>query len=278
MTSSGTPASLVLHRRVVDRHRPRRRAGSSVHAALGARRQLVAQPDVGERAAHHHLVVAAPGAVGVEVARLDAVLLQVLPRRAVGRDRAGRRDVVGRDAVAEQRQHPRARDVGRAARARSVRLFEERRVADVRGVGVPREPVAGRHRQRPPPLVARRTRRRTAPRTSRRVTDAQHRLLDLRSRRPDVPQVAPACRRVAVPSGSVVRSIVIAPGQRVGHDQRRRGEVVRPHLRLDAPLEVAVAAQHRGDDQVPRLGLAPRPPRAAGRCCRCRSCSRSRRG
>ena len=36
-------------------------------AALGARRQLVAQPDVGERAADHHLVVAAARAVGVEV-------------------------------------------------------------------------------------------------------------------------------------------------------------------------------------------------------------------
>ena len=36
-------------------------------AALGARRQEVAQADVGEGAAHHHLVVAAAGAVGVEV-------------------------------------------------------------------------------------------------------------------------------------------------------------------------------------------------------------------
>ena len=35
--------------------------------ALGARGQLVAQADVGERAAHHDLVVAAPRAVGVEV-------------------------------------------------------------------------------------------------------------------------------------------------------------------------------------------------------------------
>ena len=70
---------LVAHRRVVDRHllavgqvtRP---------AAFGAGRQLVAQADVGERAAHHHLVVAAARAVGVEVARLDAVRDQVLAR------------------------------------------------------------------------------------------------------------------------------------------------------------------------------------------------------
>ena len=63
----------VLHRRVVDRHLL---AVGQVQrdAALGAGRELVAQPHVGERAAHHHLVVAAARAVRVEVARLDAVL------------------------------------------------------------------------------------------------------------------------------------------------------------------------------------------------------------
>ena len=44
-----------------------------------------------------------------------------------------------------------------------------------------------------------------------------------------------------------------AAGQRIRHDQRRRGEVVGPDLLLNAPLEVAVAAQHRGDDEVARL-------------------------
>jgi hypothetical protein len=47
--------------------------------ALGVGRQQVPQPDVGERAAHHHLVVAAPRPVRVEVARLDPVLDQPLP-------------------------------------------------------------------------------------------------------------------------------------------------------------------------------------------------------
>ena len=71
--------------------------------------ELVAQPDVGERAADHHLVVAAARAVGVEVAALDAVLGEVAAGRAVGLDRAGRADVVGGHRVAELRQHPRAR-------------------------------------------------------------------------------------------------------------------------------------------------------------------------
>ena len=87
--------------------------------ALLARHQLVAQPDVAEGAAHHHLVVAAPGAERVEVDRPDAVLDQVAPGRPVDRDRAGRRDVVGRDRVAEHHQHPRAGDVARPGRLRA---------------------------------------------------------------------------------------------------------------------------------------------------------------
>ena len=72
--------ALVLHRGVVDRHH--RAVGLMRRpAAFGARRHLIAQPHVGERAAHHHFVVAAARAVRVEVARLHAVRDQVLPRR-----------------------------------------------------------------------------------------------------------------------------------------------------------------------------------------------------
>ena len=39
-------------------------------------------------------------------------------------------------------------------------------------------------------------------------------------------------------------------GERVGDDERRRREVVGAHLLLDAAFEVAVAAQHRRDDEV----------------------------
>ena len=45
-------------------------------APFGAGGQLIADADVGERAARHHPIVAAAGAVAVEVDRLDAVLLQ----------------------------------------------------------------------------------------------------------------------------------------------------------------------------------------------------------
>ena len=75
------PLARVAHRGVVDRHLLAvgqvRVTPPSVPGA-----EQVAQAHVGERAAHHHLVVAAAGAVGVEVGRLDAVLDQVLRRRA----------------------------------------------------------------------------------------------------------------------------------------------------------------------------------------------------
>ena len=55
--------------------------------ALAAGHQLVAQPDVGEGAAHHHLVVATSRTVAVEVGPPDAVLDQVASGRAVDGNR-----------------------------------------------------------------------------------------------------------------------------------------------------------------------------------------------
>ena len=103
MMTSGVPCLLVRHRRVVDGLRLAARLGRRP-AALGARRHLVAQADVRERAAHHHFVIAAPRAVRVEVLLLDAVLDQPFPGRARRRNVAGRRDVVGRDRIAEHRR------------------------------------------------------------------------------------------------------------------------------------------------------------------------------
>src|SRR5699024_2394257 len=80
-------------------------------ATLDAVQQLVLLPDVGVGAADHVLLVATARAVGVEVLAVDAVLLEVDAGRAVGLDRAGRADVVGRDRVTQQRQHARTGDV-----------------------------------------------------------------------------------------------------------------------------------------------------------------------
>ena len=39
-------------------------------------------------------------------------------------------------------------------------------------------------------------------------------------------------------------------GERVGDDQRRRGEIVGAHVGIDAPLEIAIAREHRGRDEI----------------------------
>ena len=69
---SGTPAVGVLRAGVEDGHHLAFREQAR-DAAFGAGRELVAQADVGEGAAHHDFVVAAARAVGVEVGGLDAV-------------------------------------------------------------------------------------------------------------------------------------------------------------------------------------------------------------
>ncbi len=69
---------------------------------------------------------------------------------------------------------------------------------------------------------------------------------------------------------------VDAAGERVGDDERRRGEVVRLHLGVDARLEVPVAGEHGADDELALVHRLARSGRAAAPSCRCRSCSRSR--
>ena len=59
---------LVLHRGVVDEHLLAR-WNVRGPAAFGSGREHVAQPDVGQRSAHHHFMVAAARAIGIEIAR-----------------------------------------------------------------------------------------------------------------------------------------------------------------------------------------------------------------
>src|SRR5262245_64519508 len=57
---------------------------------LGAGRQLVFEANIGEGAADHYLVITAASAVGVEILDRDAVLDQILARRALRLDKIGR--------------------------------------------------------------------------------------------------------------------------------------------------------------------------------------------
>jgi hypothetical protein len=77
-TISGTFSACTASRRRKSRHGGAARAEWRVTPPSVAVGQMVADADIGERAARHHAVVAAAGAVAVEVDRLHAVLHQEL--------------------------------------------------------------------------------------------------------------------------------------------------------------------------------------------------------
>src|SRR5690606_30389659 len=218
--------------------------------AFGAGSRLVPDADIGEGAAHHDFMIAAAGAIGVEVRRTDLVLDQIGTRRAIALDRAGRGDVVGGDAVAEQSEDARTLHVGDFARL-PRHVLEIGRVLDIGAAAVPAIDLAGRGAELAPLL---------RPFEHVGVARAEHfrrheladRLRDLLVGRPDVAQidvlpVRPLAERLP---GQV---LLQAAGQRIGHDKRRRGEVVRLYLRMHAAFEVAVAGEYSADRQVVRI-------------------------
>ncbi len=251
---------LILHCGLEDRHRLAALAHGSP-ATLRARRELVPQADVRERAAHHHLVVPAARAVRVEVLRLHALLDQPAARRAGCRNGARRRDVVRGDRVAQLREKTRAPDRLNAGRLErhSVKV---RRVLHVGGLGAPAVRVAGGHLQRAPLLVAL---------EDVRVLRAEHLrlhagedlVLHFLLRRPDV---AKEHRAVVADAQRLVLQVnVHATGERVGDYKRRRRQVVEPGERIDASLEVAVAGQHARNHQLVLLdGVRDRVRQRAG--------------
>src|SRR5207302_6693280 len=133
-------------------------------------------------------------------------------------------------------------------RRRQRHPLEETRLADVRGCAVPRVAIALRHRQLLPPRVALEDVA-VAALEHFRIDGALHRLLDFFLGRPDVFQIHRLAELVL--AERLAGEIFGDPsGDRVRHDERRRREIVGTHILLDAPLEVAVAAQYGADDKT----------------------------
>ena len=88
---------------IVHRHHLVRFVVESV-AALGTGGHLVANTNVCEGATHHDFVVATTATKRIEIALLDVALDQPLACGAIGRERTGRRNVIGRDGVAQFEQ------------------------------------------------------------------------------------------------------------------------------------------------------------------------------
>ena len=171
-----------------------------------------------------------------------------------GIDPAGR-DVVGRDRVAEDRQRARARGCPRSAPARAAcpRRTAARDVGRVvvPGVAVARRAPAARASGRRPRTPSRSARKMSGETAAAMVSLTSSGDGQMSARKTGWPSLP-------VPSGSVLEVDLHASGERERHHERRRGQVGRlGRQRVDATLEVAVAREDRGDDQV----VAPRPRR-----------------
>ncbi len=248
----------VLHRRVEDEHL-RALVGALVledgqpallpRSVLLRRDHEVLDAHIGERAAHHHVMVAAARAVAVEVLLHHAVLQQPLAGGRGFLDRPRGRDMVGGDRVAEERHDARAPHRGIAALRRLEReVREERRLGDVGARG----PVVG---------VARYTLD-LAPEGSRiglhlavviaerlAVHRMLHELVHLVAAGPDIAQVhvapaAPLAHRLGhqVPQHRA--------GDGIGHHQGRAREEIGLDVGMDARLKIAVAREHGGADEI----------------------------
>src|SRR5690606_4056593 len=237
--------SLIAHRRVVDRKLLAAWLVESVTAFFAAE-HFVLDTNIGEGAAHHHFMVAPSRTVGVEVFRLHAQLLQVQAWLRARLDVARWRNVVGSDRVAEQGENAGAFDItGWLWRLPDV--FEKWRVLHIAGIVVPGIGIARCHGNGLPMLV-------TGEYVS--VTRAEHLPVDLghgfvhfSAARPDVFQIDRLVLRI-VAQRFTVHIDSCGTGQGEGHDQRRRRQPVGLDHWMHAPLEVAVARKHRGDDQV----------------------------
>ena len=175
------------------------------------------------------------------------MLLQVGPGGTVALDRASRRDVVGRDAVAQQGQDACAFDVRNRLRLGRHPL-EVGRQSHIGRVRLPRETVTLGHVQGVPTLIAGKHLAVARPEHVR-MDRHSNRLGDLALGGPDVSQIHVLA--VLVLAERLAHDVdVHRARQCVGHDQRRGGEVVHLHVRVDASLEVAIARQHRDDREI----------------------------
>ena len=102
----------------------------------------VFQSNVGEGAAHHHFMIAAPRAVLIVILGQHVVVGEIARRRTVLLDGAGRRDMIRGDGIAEQCQHARAVDRSWVRAGVLRHALEIGRLAHVGRLHVPLEELA----------------------------------------------------------------------------------------------------------------------------------------
>ena len=230
---SGTLFVAIFHGGVVDGHLLA--AGlMDGPTAFGTGREQIAQANIGERAAHHHFVIAAARAIGIEILRLHSVRDQIFSGGRIRGNGAGGRNVVGGDAIAQHRQRAQAMQIlQRGGLQRHI--FKIWRMLDVGGFIVPGVEIAFGNGQSAPVLVA-----------GENVGiffaehfagyGGAHGCFHFVGRRPDIAEINRLARFVV--AERFVDDIEIhATGERVSDDQRRRGQIIRAAKRIDAAFE-----------------------------------------
>ncbi len=217
---------LIGHRGVIDRHLAA--IGAFGVAAFDAIEHLVLDADVGEGAAHHHLVVATARAVGVELTDGHLTFDQVLARGRCILERPGGRDVVGRDHIAKDGEDFGPFDIGDDTWL-FAHALEVGRILHISRSSGPIVGLALRHLDALPFVVA--------------FKDVGifrhegfagdrflHQFGDLCLRGPDILEEDVVA--VFVLTQRLGRDVdVHVTGQRVGDDERRGGQVVGAHVR-----------------------------------------------
>ena len=214
---------------------------------LDARHHLVLDADIGEGAAHHHLVMAAPGAIGVEVEFLDTAVVQIGTGGRRRLDVTGGRDVVGGDRVEEEAQNARALDIlhCRWRHRQPVKIWWVRHIGAVAVPGIVH--ALGDLDLAPLGIALEHVLVALGESLAGDVLGDE--IADLPGGRPDILQVdRPALFVVADGIGRKVD--VERTGQRIGDNQRRRGQIIGAHIGVHAALEVAVAGEHSGSHQI----------------------------
>ena len=153
--------------------------------------------------------------------------------------------MVGGQAVPCPHEHPQPLE---PVRQRAAVQFEEGRPPDVGGRRVPVEKRAARHLQ-PVPECRTVEECRIAGAEAIGALAALHEAVEVLRIGPYVAQEDRGA--VGIAAQRLVFEIhVDAARQRKGHHERRRGEVIAADRLVDAPLEVAIAGQHGGGDQI----------------------------
>ncbi|MNX72282.1 hypothetical protein D3C86_1036320 [compost metagenome] len=181
------------------------------------------------------------GGVGVEVLFRQAHPGQILTGGAAGHDRVGRGQVVGGDVVAEHGQRTHATERARTGQCALP-------VGRTTNVGALRAPRVQR-----------------ADRRAVLHLEGEHRVVDLAElfrldagldHRIDLGVAGPqVLQRDRVAIGIMAQRVLLdikahRAGDRIGHHQRRGGQERLLGIRMDAPVEVAVARQHGGGVQI----------------------------